>query len=399
MHIYIHIPFCKQKCSYCDFNSGVYTNEIQNLYIDSLIIEISQVLSQIDIKKIKTIYIGGGTPSHLRNENLKKLLEHIKNNIILDNILEYTIECNPESVDNNFAETIAEYGINRVSMGVQSSNDDELKFLDRIHNFSKVIESSTILKNNGIHNISMDLIYSLPNQNIKKIKENIDNITNLNPTHISCYSLIIEENTKLFKLYNKGIYTEIDDESFVKQYRFINNYLKEKGYHQYEISNYAKKGFEAIHNSSYWEGKNYIGIGISAHSKYNKYRYSNISSIFEYIECFKRNFDYKYEFPVVNSLEENSIEILDDKDIFNELIFLGLRKNIGIDYFYTLQILQDIENKYKENKYKEKSIISNYKNKLNNLIENELISITEERIKLTQKGREISNSVFIDLML
>lgn len=396
MHLYIHIPFCKQKCSYCDFNSGAYSIEIQDSYIEALLLELLSLKKKNAIPKLKTIYIGGGTPSALTNSNLKKLLAFLKTNFLNDELLEYTIECNPESVDEEFVKTIKEYSINRVSMGVQSTNSNTLKFLNRIHSFEDVINSVTLFKTNGITNFNLDLIYTIPNQTFDELRQSLDDIISFDPSHISCYSLIFEEGTYISNLLEKGLIQEVSDDEFVTQYRFVIDYLKNNGYYQYEISNFSKKNCEAVHNTAYWNNADYIGVGVSAYSKYKNIRYSNIYNIEEYIRCYLReeaNVDKKYgdyDFPYTASTDFDSIDILDDIDIFNEYIMLGLRQNKGIS-------LVKIEEFFMNEKLK--TYRTNFFEALKNLTNRALIDINGDNISLSQKGRELSNSIYVELMI
>lgn len=401
MHLYIHIPFCKQKCSYCSFNSSNYSIDIQNQYILSLLKEIDYIISNYGISNLKTIYIGGGTPSSLSDKNLEILLSYLESNLSLDSILEYTIECNPESVTRNFLDIISKFSINRVSMGVQSTNNNTLRFLNRIHNKKQVQDAISLLKEYSINNFNLDLIFSIPNQSEESLLKSLEDIVSFKPTHISCYSLIFEEGTYLYTLKEKGLIKENDDDIFVDQYRFIIDFLKKNGYHQYEISNFCKKNKFSIHNSAYWQNKNYIGVGVSSHSKHNNVRYSNIDDILSYISIYNNdtknnslsytnNFKEKINFPFTPSTKFNDIDILDEKDIFNEYLILGLRQNIGIDLnkinsFFTNRDLIEYKN--------------SFFNILESIIEQGYLLKKDDMICFTQTGREISNTIYTQLML
>lgn len=413
MHLYIHIPFCKNKCSYCDFVSGSYPTKTQDAYTNALILELKQIFTQIPADRFKTIYIGGGTPSSLSRENIEKLLQTLSC-IDPELLEEFTMECNPESVDEELVLLMKKYKVRRVSMGVQSANEEELRFLDRIHSFEQVKKVVGLLHKYDIQNISLDLIFDLPDQTMALLQRSMDGFIALKPSHISCYSLIIEPGTPMMKWLEEGKITVGSDDHYVLQQRFITDYLAKHGYHQYEISNYAKEGFEAIHNSAYWIGNDYIGAGISAHSKQGNYRYANICDIDEYIlrmndlqslsdpklfapstaESSLEDYnDTSFEVPLRNSIDPDSIESLSAKDQLNELFFLGLRRNAGIS---RQQIEQAI---HKLPADKQRSAKDHVDQNIEKFLGQELLQQIGDHISLTQKGREISNTIFVDLMI
>ncbi len=384
MHLYLHIPFCKSKCTYCDFVSGAYSAETQNKYIDALLFEMEQILfieksnslansycsskeylqgtnlesdrgknmdensvidhtakRPSDEHDIKTIYIGGGTPSSLSISNMTRLLDALSKYISLESLEEFTIECNPESVTEELVQLLAKYHVNRISLGVQSANEDELRFLNRIHSFDQVKKSVALFRKYGITNYSLDLMFNLPNQTREMLEHTIREFIALEPTHISCYSLIIEDGTPMKQLLEDGKITEQSDDNYVEQYRMIISSLAEHGYHQYEIANFAKEGHEAIHNSAYWTGKEYFGLGVAAHSKLGNYRFANVREIKKYIQLFEslvlQPTPISLLVPASSELmsylpfvEKDSIEKLSEIDQLNELFFLGLRKNVVI---------------------------------------------------------------------
>lgn len=414
MHLYIHIPFCKNKCSYCDFVSGSYPTKTQDAYTNALILELKQILEKISPDRFKTIYIGGGTPSSLSRENIEKLLQTLSC-IDPEHLEEFTMECNPESVNEELILLMKKYKVRRVSLGVQSANEEELRFLDRIHSFEQVEKVVGLLQKHDIQNISLDLIFDLPNQTMELLQRSMDEFIALKPSHISCYSLIIEPGTPMMKWLEEGRITVGSDDNYVMQQRFITEYLAKHDYHQYEISNYAKEGFEAIHNSAYWSGNDYIGAGISAHSKQGNYRYANICDIDDYIlrihdtkslldpkifissttksELIKGDNDTSLEVPLRNSIDPDSIDFLSAKDQLNELFFLGLRRNIGISK-------QQIEQKIlKLPAEKQRSAKDHVDQNIEKFLNQKLLQQIGDLISLTQEGREISNTIFVDLML
>lgn len=438
MHIYIHIPFCKAKCTYCDFVSGVYSQQIQDQYMDALLQEIRLLLPSLD-KKANTIYIGGGTPSSLSNRNLHRLLSELATWIDIDALQEFTIECNPESVDEAFVKTIAQYGIRRVSMGVQSANPKELLFLNRIHSFEMVQEAVCLLKKYGIHNISVDLMFHLPNQTMQTLTDSLHALMRLEPTHISCYSLIIEENTPMMRLLEEGHIQVQSDDLYVEEQRFIHTFLASEGFEQYEIANYAKSGFEAVHNSAYWIGRDYLGLGVAAHSKKGNVRYANWRDLTTYMHAVQ---DFETTAPKMAGQEHSlillqepfrspfvdaeSIEQLSPIDLLNELFFLGLRRNQGIlfqdivdrigtctddDSLSVIGHLDSVHtNLVSGFQFREIADLSAVDNsthpllchiqtQISKLLDQQLLEKKGPFLCLTEKGMEISNYVFVELMV
>lgn len=371
LSLYLHIPFCKKKCAYCDFVSLAKSPEYQNNYISALIKEIEKSSILAALYNIDTVYIGGGTPSFLSEESIEKLLKAIHKNFKLDNVREFTFECNPESLDESKLRLLKKYAINRISLGLQSTDEYELIFLRRSHNFETFLNSYKLIRQVGFKNVSIDLMFAIPTQTIASFSKSLEKVVSLEPEHISCYSLIIEENTLMNRWLNEGKISAFDDDTYVDMYRFMIDFLNKSGYSQYEISNFAKSGFESIHNSAYWIRQDYLGLGVSAHSLIDNERFSNVNNVDEYM---LRLFESKSP----NDLD--SFEKLTNHDILNERIFLGLRMNTGIE----LSDFEQIDGFY------DKCI------KLENL---GLIAFFEKRIRLTQKGRELSNSVFSELMI
>ena len=289
--IYIHIPYCKRKCSYCDFIS--YTdNKLEDEYINSIIKELKKYsLEEYDIT---TIYIGGGTPSYIKSENIVKILntikEELKNtqNPTSFEDIEITIEVNPGTTNKEKMNDYRKCGINRISIGLQTTNDVLLKKIGRIHNYNDFLETYKNAQNAGIDNINVDLMLGLPEQKIQDLKDSLEKVINLNPNHISVYSLILEEGTPLEKMVKENKLLLPDEEVERQMYWYVKNTLELHGYNHYEISNFSKKGKESKHNLNCWKQKEYIGIGVAAHSYLNKIRYSNTIKIEKYIENIKK---------------------------------------------------------------------------------------------------------------
>ena len=313
--IYIHIPFCTHICTYCAFPKQFYNSKLVKLYLQALKKEIK---NNYKGEIIKTIYIGGGTPSSLNIEELKQLFDIIKL-VKKNNDIEFTIEVNPENIDIEKLQLFKDNGVNRISIGVESSNIKYLKYLGRQYDFSLVKEKINLMRNLGFNNINVDLMYALPNQSINELKKDLINIISLNVEHISTYSLMIEPHTILYLNKEKNITEEID----YKMYKLICNTLKKYNYNHYEISNFSKLGYESKHNLVYWNNENYYGFGLGASGYINNIRYTNTKILKEYINNY-----LKYE------------EKLTKKDKLSYELILGFRKIKGINK-------KDFYNKYK----------------------------------------------------
>lgn len=310
--IYIHLPFCSSICHYCDFCKQYYNSEIVNKYLDALNEEIT---SRYQKETIETIYIGGGTPSSLNIRELKKLFSIIKQFKLSDNI-EFTIEVNPENINEEKLLLFKENSVNRISIGIETTNDKLLNFLGRKHTFNEVVDKVELMHKLGFNNINVDLIYAIPNETITDLKHDLENITNLNISHISTYSLMINPHTLLDIKKIKNI----DEETDRKMYDYICNYLKNKGFNHYEISNFSNINYESKHNLVYWHNERYYGFGLGASGYINNTRYDNTKSMDNYLKG-KR---------IINE------EKLTSKDIISYELILGLRlvKGINKDTFY-----------------------------------------------------------------
>lgn len=373
--LYIHVPFCAQKCNYCDFNS--YKIEEKNQKTDYLISirkEMELYKEEFKSKEFTSVFLGGGTPSILTPEELTTLMENIYSNFNIGKDAEITMECNPGTLDKAKLKAIKSLGINRLSMGLQVTQDHHLKYIGRIHTYEQFEKNYKDAIEVGINNINVDLMYSLPNQSFDEWKETLNKIINLNPSHISAYSLILEEGTKFYDMYLNKEFELNDEEVDINIYNYTIDTLCKNGYHQYEISNYSKEGYECKHNIVYWQCDNYLGLGPGASGYINNYRYSNICDIKGYNKCLE--YDKR-------PIEEKNI--LSKKDEMEEFIFMGLRMNKGInlDEFYK-RFNIDFKHRYND-------ILDKLKN-LNLIIEQ------NNNIILTQRGREISNTVFVEFI-
>ena len=358
--IYVHIPFCKQKCYYCDFVSFANCKNIKE-YIEQVKKEIANTnLSQYNIS---TIYIGGGTPSFIDSTYIIEILKMFNK----EKAEEITIEINPGTITEKKLKDYYEAGINRISIGLQSANDELLKKIGRIHDSDTFVKTYKMARNIGFKNINIDLMIGLPTQTIQDVKDSLKKVISFNPEHISVYSLIIEEGTKLENMIIKGILSTPKEETERKMYWLVKETLEKAGYNHYEISNFAKSNYQSKHNSDCWEQKEYIGFGVAAHSYINKTRYSNTETLQKYLE----------------NVEQNRIthEVQNLEDQRNEYMLLNLRKIEGIN-------IQKFKNKFIDNP------IYLYSKELNKLVKDKLIEVDDNYIKLTNKGIDLANLVW-----
>lgn len=370
--IYIHIPFCKYICTYCDFNKFYIQHQPVDAYIDALIKEINTINTD---DKILTVYIGGGTPSALTDNQLIKLLSAIEKIINTKLLLEYTLEANPEDLTLDRVKILKQFGINRVSMGVQTLNNDLLKMIGRGHQEADVKNAISNLKTVGINNINVDLMFALPSQTITDLYDSMKKIISYDISHISCYSLILEQRTKLYnQVKNKQIIlptNKVEEE----MYRIVIDYLKDNGFNQYEISNFSKVSYESIHNSSYWKNIEYYGFGAGAHGYIDGIRYSNLGAVKFYIDSINHRGHAKKE--------ENH---LTNKEKIEEEFFLGLRLLSGIN-------LSDIDKKYTIDTKKI------YKDSIEKNINKDYLKLENNILSLTDKGLFYGNDVFSDFLI
>ena len=372
--IYMHIPFFFFLCNYCDFIS--YTNKCEKIenYIECL----EKEIDKFDYRNynVTTIYIGGGTPSYIDSKYIKQIMNSIYKKLQLEKNelkeVEITIEVNPGTVTKGKLQDYKDVGINRISIGLQCVQDRLLKILGRIHTFEDFINTYNLAKEVGFENINVDLMLGFPDQSIEDIKESLNQIIKLNPNHVSTYSLIVEEGTKIFNQIENNELQLPDEELERNMYWYVKNTLELNGYNHYEISNFSKKGKESKHNMNCWNQEEYIGFGIAAHSYISNIRFSNTNNLEEYIKNITNN-----------ELEKNIIieeeQTLEDKK--REFMMLGFRKIEGVNI----------------SKFKEKFVdnpIFIYREKLNKLVEEGLIEIDLNNIRLTNKGIDFANLVF-----
>lgn len=357
--LYIHIPFCKSICNYCDFTKRVPKNKEM---IDEYLIHLKEELFSYEkyFKSVDTIYIGGGTPTLLDLDQLETLFDMLKN---FKNIKEFTIEINPETLTIDKVKLFKKYGVNRCSIGVESFDEKILKMLGRRHTNTDVYNAINMLKNEGIFNINIDLIFSTPGSNLSSIRNDLKEFYKLDIPHLSYYSLILEEKTVFYHEYMHNRLTLTDDELEAKMYEFIMEDLDKNGFKQYEISNFSKEGYESIHNKKYWENKEYIGVGLGASGYLDSVRYTNNIHLLDYYKKARK-----------------SEEFIDKNMKFSEEMILGLRKLDGINIDYV-------------NKTYEKDLLKDFK-EIEKYINDGFLEITNGYLHLTKKGCLIANDIF-----
>lgn len=373
--IYIHIPFCKKKCFYCDFVSYENKENLIQEYIDAVCLEILQNAEILSEYNISTIYFGGGTPSLIKVEYIEKILNTLKLFVTDEKeIKEITIEINPNSASLDKLEKYYNLGINRLSIGLQSTHDKILRNIGRLHTFNDFKE---VLKNAnavGFKNISVDLIYPLPGLNLSGFKETLNSVIKLkdefNIKHISVYNLEVHENTRLDFLLKEGFVSLCNEDEEYKMREELNKRLQDNGFVKYEISNYAYPGFESKHNLCYWNQEKYIGFGVNASSFFNLKRYRNTSNIDKYIDGIKNNKN------IVVETEE-----LDKLSLMKEYIILKLRLSKGVE-------ISEFKQKFGTD------IFDIFNTEFNSLKKDNLVNITSKNISLTSRGEEVANIVW-----
>ena len=361
--IYVHIPFCESKCCYCSFSSFVKDESFINQYINFLCNEIET--SNLKNNEIDSIYIGGGTPSLLDAKQIEKILNSIKNTFILDKKCEITIECNPNSINFDKLIKFKSYGINRISLGVQSVYDEDLIFLCRKHNVKQVFDALDNINLAGFENISVDLLLGLKNSSFDKFKNQIDILLNKEVKHFSCYMLQVEQGTKLKMMYDNDSSCILNNENCVSLFQQVSSYFNKLGFIHYEISNFTLPGYKSLHNYKYWSGEPYIGFGLSAHSYLNGKRIANA-----------------YNFDKYFSNEKEFVELLNNSELIEEHIMLGLRYEGGLDINYLNKLGYDIMQNENLKKYLNQNVIF----KKNN------------RLYLNEKFYSVNNIIILDLI-
>ncbi len=317
--VYIHIPFCKQACHYCNFYFSTTFEKYRSELVAALVQEMKLKSLLFKGKEVETIYFGGGTPSLLIEEEFRTIFNGLKESFKIGKVEEVTIEANPDDVTVENLAIWQSYGINRISLGVQSFFEDDLEQMNRSHSSKQAHNAIKRIKESGIDNYSVDFMFALPLLSNEQLEKNLQIAIDYKVPHVSCYNLTIKEQTALMALIKKGKIEDLSEEKSIQQFKIVMNRLGSNRYHQYEISNYALEGYQSKHNSSYWYQKPYLGIGPSAHSFYESKRSFNISSISKYIKLLGEGKDY-FE-----------VEELTEKEFFNEFIMTRLRTSKGLD--------------------------------------------------------------------
>lgn len=370
LELYIHIPFCVKKCDYCDFLSGPVSRAGQEAYVYALLREIKEAASR-EKRPVSTLFIGGGTPSVLSVDLMELLLRELSEQFRFLPEAECTIEANPGTLTEEKLVLYRKYGLNRISIGLQSPVDKELKMLGRIHDYREFLESYELARNVGFDNINVDLMFAIPGQSYEGWVRNLRTVATLAPEHISAYSLIIEEGTPFF---SRKLDLPDEDTEY-RMYEDVAEILGEYGYHQYEISNYARYGFECRHNKGYWERKDYLGLGLGAASLIGKKRFTNTNIMEEYL-------NHSRDLTRIRK----DMEILEKKDEMGEFMFLGLRMTEGVS-----------EEEFQE--YFHVSVEKIYGRVIEKYIRQGLLEKRNGRIFLTRRGIHVSNAVMADFLL
>ena len=369
--IYIHIPFCVKKCSYCDFVSFCSDEKTWEQYTNAVVCEIENKKIE-NPKKVTTIYIGGGTPSLIPENYIVKIINTVKSRFKIEESAEITIEVNPGTVTEKKLVAYKNAGINRISIGLQSAEDRILKLIGRIHNYQTFLSTYNLTRNIGFENINVDLMLAIPTQTKEELLNTLNKVIELKPNHISLYSLIVEENTEIKKALEVGKLEYVDEKVEREMYWKTKRILEKNGYFHYEISNFAKRGFESKHNMDCWNQEEYIGFGIAAHSYINNKRFSNISNLEEYIKNInEENFEKNIE------LHENQTK----QDKMKEYMMIGLRKIGGIS-------ISEFERRFRI------SPLFYFRFEIDKLVKENLLEVDLDYIKLTKKGLDFANIVF-----
>lgn len=379
LELYIHIPFCASKCAYCDFLSGPANELVQQAYVDQLIEEIERQSAYYQEYQVTTVFLGGGTPSILREMHIERLMERLHGSFIIVPEAEITIEVNPGTVSKEKLEVYRRGGINRISIGLQSSDDDELKRLGRIHTYDEFLKTYQRARIAGFTNVNVDLMSALPGQTLASWKSTLKKTARLKPEHISAYSLIIEEGTEYEQRYrNHPELLPGEDEERAIYYE-TKRFLKEQGYERYEISNYAKRGYECRHNIGYWTGEEYLGLGLGASSYLHGFRFHNVSDL----EMYKA---INMKGPDADEKLHQEIEELSEKTQMEEFMFLGLRMSRGVSG-------SEFMKRFGRNMW------NVYGEVLHRLETNHLIEVDNPYVRLSEFGVDISNYVLGEFLL
>lgn len=367
---YIHIPFCEHICHYCDFNKVFLKGQPVDEYLDSLEKEIKLTIDKYGEQTLSTIFVGGGTPTSLSASQLERLCGIINTELQQHQGIEYTFEANPGDLTEDKLKALYEGGVNRLSFGVQSFNNELLQRIGRTHKAEDVFSSIEAAKKIGFNNISVDLIYSLPGQTLEDFKDTLKTAFTLDIQHYSGYSLIIEPKTVFYNLMRKGKLPTPGEDVEASMYGVLMEEMTSHGFQQYEISNFAKPGFKSKHNLTYWNNEQYFGFGAGSHGYIAGNRYSNYGPLKKYMQPLEQG-----EFPIMHEQKVSLVEQMEEE------LFLGLRKNQGVS-------LTSFGKKYNN------TVLQLFEKEIKGLLDRGLIKIQGEYLKLTDKGRFLGNEVF-----
>lgn len=393
MVIYVHIPFCVKKCFYCDFLSGQGDSVTKEKYVKSLLNEISFYGKRYGKSgrniPVTSVFFGGGTPSVLDGRLTAEILDGLREQFNIEENAEITVECNPGTLSYDKLKIYREAGVNRLSIGLQSADDNELRSIGRIHTYEQFLEGYTLARECGFNNINIDIMSALPGQTMESYKSTLQKVTELKPEHISAYSLILEEGTVLYErissLEREGKQTGLPDEDTEREmYYMTKKILSDNGYERYEISNYAKRGCECRHNTAYWKRDDYLGLGLGASSCMDNIRTKNVTDMDKYMKVFSET----YLEHLIETGAWDETEMLTKEDMMAEFMFLGLRMTEGIS-------------KKKFGEYFGCPYDSIYGNVTDKLIKDRLINISEngDIVCLTELGIDVSNMVLAEFLL
>lgn len=380
LELYIHIPFCVRKCHYCDFLSAPSDEVTREQYTEALCREIASYKDMAAEYEVSTVFFGGGTPSMLSGQQFEKIIGAIRDTFFVGEAdrIEFTVECNPGTLTEELLSCLKQLGVNRLSIGLQSADDAELKLLGRIHSYEEFLESFRLARAAGFDNINIDLMQALPGQTVQSFRDTLQKVIDLQPEHISAYSLIIEENTRFYEWYGENPDKLPSEDTERDIYKMTQAVLKEAGYVQYEISNYAKPGYECRHNCGYWTGTEYLGLGLGASSYIEGTRFEQTDNLTDYLAGYSAKADFVPE-------QKNS-QRLSKKERMEEFMFLGLRLCAGVS---RTEFAERFEADYE----------AVYGEITERLLKQGLLQESGEYLSLTELGRDLSNRVLAEFLL
>ena len=369
--IYIHIPFCRKACHYCDFHFSTTLNLLDDI-VDAIVLE-SEIMKSYIHEPIKTIYFGGGTPSILEKKHLDKIVRALYKHYLISDSIEFTLEANPDDLIEEKIQYFSSIGVNRLSIGTQSFHDSDLSFLNRSHTAMQTKQAVELCKKHNINNLSLDLMYGIPNQTEEQWKQNLEEMVKISPNHISCYSLTIEDKTVFGNWQKRGKLVPVEDEHIINEYQYMVEFLTSHGYQHYEVSNFSKPDKQSKHNSSYWHQKPYLGLGPGAHSFNGISRHFNVSSNPKYLKA------------IENGTSHFEQETLTTKELLTEYIFTRIRTKWGVDF-------NAISNLYN---YHLSTVQLEY---IELIVSKKMATFVNNKLILNSKGFFISDSIVLELI-